>query len=979
MKSKLQGKIFHIIYVIFISLFPTLFCVTCSFAGYEFISTHIQTKLQNIEEANAIIQARDGYIWIGNHAGVTRYDGKNFILYDESRGFDGGNVKCIYEARNGYIWIGSNDNGVYRYKDGSFQKITFDGILSNSVRSIIEDYNGNIFVGTSSGIGMIDISGVLSKIDDSRISNSTIISLFCANNNRIWGVTHDGRIFSINQKRELDMLLEKKHLLSRSPTCITVRGDILLIGTTDNMVLRISIDDIASGAFLWKMNAHVTGNVFDIKQLYPDLNDRIWVVGTTGAGFFSNIDNVHGAYNFEDISALEMNSSIESVVQDYEGNFWFTSSRQGVLKITKSKFVNTTQALGIDEVVVNTTATWRDKLYIGTDSGVFAADKYGEVREDEVTRLTRDIRIRCFMVDSDNNLWIATYSSHGLIKFRPDGSHIRFNHRNGLAGNRVRTLIQGKDRIIAGTSEGISIIKDGGVIRSYRSPDGLDNLEITSLYEKADGTIIAGSDGGGIYLINGSTVKKRAGEKLSSEVITRIFADEQNGVMLVSCGERIEILKIDDLSHVSSVKMSGQIFEIKKSFGKNYVFAGTNGLGIIPSKDFLNGKLDTMKIYSRSDGLISSSTPEAWSELAEDGTLHLSCKAGVETINVGNIATNDTPPKITVSYVNVDGKYTYGIGGKFYIPVSAVRVTFGASVLSFSSPGSNTISYMLKGFEDAPNITSIARFENATYTNIPGGKYSFTMSGKNSDGIESSNELVIQIEKPLSLMEQPLFMGGGVVLLMGVSSFAAWAYTKTKRDAALTKQREYREITSQAIKAIANTIDAKDKYTNGHSMRVAKYSVAIARAMGFKREELEKMHYTALLHDIGKIGVPNEILNKPGKLDSNEYEIIKKHPTAGGEILKDITTIDSIALGARFHHERFDGMGYNSGLAGKQIPLVARIISIADAYDAMASARPYRDELTKSYIISELKKNSGTQFDPEITEVMLLLIESEKI
>ena len=192
------------------------------------------------------------------------------------------------------------------------------------------------------------------------------------------------------------------------------------------------------------------------------------------------------------------------------------------------------------------------------------------------------------------------------------------------------------------------------------------------------------------------------------------------------------------------------------------------------------------------------------------------------------------------------------------------------------------------------------------------------------------------------------------------------------------KRREKVEkLSVQMVKALANTIDAKDAYTNGHSTRVAKYSIMLAKRMGYEGERLENLYYAALLHDIGKIGVPREIINKTSKLTDEEYAIIKTHPGIGANILNEITEIPEIAIGARWHHERYDGKGYPDRLMGIEIPELARIIGVADAYDAMTSKRSYRDVLSQEVVSGELVKGKGTQFDPDIAEIMLQLIKED--
>ena len=182
----------------------------------------------------------------------------------------------------------------------------------------------------------------------------------------------------------------------------------------------------------------------------------------------------------------------------------------------------------------------------------------------------------------------------------------------------------------------------------------------------------------------------------------------------------------------------------------------------------------------------------------------------------------------------------------------------------------------------------------------------------------------------------------------------------------------------ELTQALATTIDAKDKYTSGHSRRVAEYSKMLAAALGKDEKEQQEVYLFALLHDIGKIGIPDWIINKQDKLTEEEYAEIKKHPQIGYEILKNITIMPKLKSGVRWHHERIDGKGYPDGLTGDDIPEYAKIISVADAYDAMTSNRSYRDSLPQNVVRSEIEKHIGSQFDETIAKKMLEIIDEDK-
>lgn len=189
--------------------------------------------------------------------------------------------------------------------------------------------------------------------------------------------------------------------------------------------------------------------------------------------------------------------------------------------------------------------------------------------------------------------------------------------------------------------------------------------------------------------------------------------------------------------------------------------------------------------------------------------------------------------------------------------------------------------------------------------------------------------------------------------------------------------KRYDELILESMLAIVRTIDAKDIYTKGHSIRVGTYASAIARELGLSEQKVEDVYKIGILHDVGKIGVPDYILNKPDKLSSVEFDIIKQHTVIGKNILSEMPIVDGMVDGAFHHHERYDGKGYPEGLKGNDIPFVARILAVADAYDAMNSDRVYRRRLSPEIIRSEIVKGRGTQFDPEIADAMLRIFDTE--
>ncbi len=184
-------------------------------------------------------------------------------------------------------------------------------------------------------------------------------------------------------------------------------------------------------------------------------------------------------------------------------------------------------------------------------------------------------------------------------------------------------------------------------------------------------------------------------------------------------------------------------------------------------------------------------------------------------------------------------------------------------------------------------------------------------------------------------------------------------------------------LSLQVVQTLAEAIDAKDAYTKGHSRRVAHYAREIASRYGYTKKQQDDIYMIGLLHDVGKIGIPDQVINKPGKLTDEEYALIKQHPVLGDRILKKVEEMPKLAVGARWHHERYDGTGYPDGLKGEEILEEAKIISVADAYDAMTSRRSYRNPLPQEVVIREIETGKGTQFDPVFADIMLQMIRED--
>ena len=962
---------------ILISLFLTLLISHAAYAGREFLSHYTQTayNVDNGMEANegsAVIQTEDGYIWIASYSGLIRYDGSNFVRFsgDEVSGFIGKSATALFEDSKGRFWVGTNESGLFRREGGKFIQVKSMATEAfNSIRSITEDSKGHIYVGSGSGVGILK-NDVIEQIDIGYFNTSFILGLACDNDNRIWGVTRNGALFIIKDNKLLASYKEGE-LIGRNPISIIKRKDgTIFAGMADGGVVAFTMN---SGVLDIKYSD--TPGINSVNSMYEDREGRLWVCGDNGVGFFDK----RQVFTKADGSLVD--SSVEKMCQDYENGYWFASSRQGVLHVAQNKFMDINFAALLNHTVVNSTLMHKGKFYVAADDGLFIMDSSWNKEKTKLTDMLTGVRVRCLMADSRGNIWISTYKSYGVIKVGEDGSIKKYSDKEGLPDKKVRLTFECANGDIAvGTNAGVALIRNGKIAKTITASDGLKNTTVLSLCEDPEGALYIGTDGGGVYKYHNKKLSCYTNKDgLSSGIILRMLYDEANRGIWISTGNNLNFYDMKTFRNIKfDAPVNSGMFDLKKDKEGSLIVLSDTGVHIADPIKLLKGEDQEIKSYMKKEGLPSTITANSWSYFDNEGNLYLCCSNGTWHINLYKIFINKARPKIAINKAEIDGT-VYLCPKDLKISKDAQRLTLELAVLSFTNPQFNKVEYLLEGFDKNRTSASAKNLGSISYTNIRGGSYTFRFTGINSDGVISPVPMTIEVEKENKIYEEPFF----IFILLVLSSFSIFYATKLyyqkRNEKLLQRQRELRTITAQAMTAIANTIDAKDTYTKGHSSRVARYSVKIAEKLGMSKDKIDNLYYTALLHDIGKIGVPDEILNKPGPLTDEEYSVMKEHPAIGGRILKVVTVIDDIKDGAAYHHERYDGRGYNSGLEGNDIPLIARIIGVADAVDAMGSTRPYRAKRTVEYVISELENGIGKQFDPRIANIFISLLRSGEV
>ena len=929
-------------------------------------------------EANAIAETSEGFIWIGSYAGLIRYDGNTFERIDSTTGI--ASVRSLYVDSGDRLWIGTNDSGLFLMTKGElYHWDKAEGLKSSSVRTITEDAEGNICAGSTAGIAVIDKELKLSDLSDERIVSQTIRELRRGADGLVYGLTSAGDLFTLKGG-------EVKSFLSH--------------GDSDEQVIMSLLPDVEHPGFVYVGTDQGRirygtpedgfGNAKDIDlsplsdvESMECIDGAIWICSGDGIG---NVDEK----GFHLLENMPMDNSVGHVMTDYEGNLWFTSTRQGVMKIVPNQFTDLFEQCGLASEVVNSTCMVGTQLFIGTDAGLIVTENGKKVeslpltkavtasgKELETTDLLEylaNVRIRSVIRDSMGRAWISTWRKQGLIRY-DNGEIMAFTPEDGLFSDRIRTVSECEDgRILVANTGGVSIIDGDRVVGGYGEDHGIAVTEILTLAEGFNGDIILGSDGGGIY-VTGPEGTRLIGkeEGLNSDVILRIKRGLSRDVFWIITSNSIAYMTPDyKITTVQKFPYPNNFDLYENSKGDVWVLA-SNGIYVTSAEELIANESVEPVFYGIPNGLPYIATANSFSELTAEGDLYIASSSGVVKVNIEKSFENIDNMKVAVPYVDADGTRIYpDEAGTFVIPSDTRKLTVSSFVFNYS-PTNPQVSYRLEGFDSAATTVDRSELVPVDYTNLRGGDYRFVMQLKDSMG-RGNREISVVIRKEKAFHEQIWFIVLAAAAVIALIALGVWGYTRKKTRALEKKNHETMTFVREITHAFAKVVDMKDTYTNGHSSRVAKYTAMLARELGYDEDTVEKYYRIALLHDVGKIGVPPEVLNKPGKLTDEEFETIKSHTSKGYDALKEISIMPELAVGAQAHHERPDGKGYPNHLKGDEIPRVAQIIAVADCFDAMYSNRPYRNRMNFDKAVSIIQEVSGTQLTSDVVDAFMRLV-----
>lgn len=913
-----------------------------------------------------IAMTEDGLLWFATADGLIRYDGYDFTLINQltEPTFDAMRVSVLCPADAGTLWVGTNGSGLLHLADGKWSSITTEtGALSDSICDINLLPDGSVAVAVPTGVYFANPDGTVRETYALSDRALVVQDIAVGPAGNVFGVTGDGALFSILEGGFSFSTLTREG--EYTYTAVDSADGRFLLGTSDGNI--IVIEKNAEEAY---DTTRIETGLDEIRRISHDADNNFHIISQDGWGILF----ADGSYVCMQADGVE---GLTAFCIDFQGNYWLGTRQNGAVKISAGSCYNWNSAFGLDAFSASAVLQYNGYICVGTSNGLLMLhEATGETAQNALTDATAGKSVRCLLADRDGGLWAAVEAD--LYRLDSSGRLQSFTAENGMSEYTINVLLQTENGDIAvGTDNGLCFIRENRVVYTYTAANGVLG-QVSCLLQNGSGSLLVGTVGNGVFRVDADgSVKAYSAEEgfPAGEVACMVHDPEVPDRIWFSIGS--ELLYHDGEQTavgISGLLLTGEITDLF-FIGDSLWLVTSNGVAAVKRADmFTAAETLPYKSIGKRQGISAAISVESQNFADENGMLYVCTGKGVNRIDTRNYQSAIPIPRILFCTA-ASGENTFALHDGVVISGTSSDVQLSFTAITYSAASDFYLEYKLEGVDAEYTRISPAAENRISYNRLARGTYTLYVRAVNESGTPLGAPASVTFTKEASYGEHAIFWIA--VAAIGLLLIGGGAFLVITVHAAILKRRQkrYRDITRQSISAIVNAVDAKDTYTRGHSDRVAKYAAEIARRYGLKPLKVSDIYYSALLHDIGKIGIPDEILKKPGKLTDAEYEIIKKHAEIGADIVKDITAIPHISRGIHDHHERYDGNGYPRGLRGNSISLEGRIIGMADAYDAMSSTRGYSAPHTKDYIASEIREGQGKQFDPKIAEIALQMLQ----
>ena len=714
-----------------------------AYASSKNFDSYIKTVYNNTNGlpggvANDIASTSDGILWIGTYAGLYRHNGKEFRLMNEYESIK--TVRCLYVDDDGRLFVGTNDNGLSILINEEITDVLTEknGLPSDSVRCITSASDGRYYIGTSAELAVVEINDGI-RIVAKEPDVSSALRLTADSEGHVAAVTSSGKLIILQNSKVTGTAsaYDEKFISAE----FSDDGK-LFAATESNKIFVFSIKDENNLQFLQTINCGSMNHINSL-SFYENV---LFLCSDSGVGYIDyKKDN-----SFHLVDTDLFNNSIDNMIEDYQGNLWFSSSRLGLLRMCETAFAEIYLSAGFSEAVVNTVIKFNDKIYFGTDEGLSMIDvESGEPEENELTNKMKGLRIRCLMQDSKNRMWVCTYTK-GLYCMNKAGKIEAFETDTE---QQFRVLLELSDGTIAAAGKkGITFLKNGEVTKRLTKANGFENQVVLTLSELSDGTLIAGTDGGGIAIIQQQSIVKllRRQDGLTSNVILRTVNDYNGntptGAFYAITSNGINYVDKDFSIHpLTNFPYSNNYDMIVRQDGNIFVL-GSAGIFVVTRDELLSGKKVDYILLDLRRGLLGTLTANSWNYIDEENNLYLSCDTGASVLNLDAYDKNNRSYRMQLKSVIVNGKrYLVQKDIPFVIPENSDSIEIVPEIINYSI-NNPYISLYMEGIDEHPNIMTQNELASVIYSNIAAGKYTFHISLLDSKGLNVIEENTYEIE-----------------------------------------------------------------------------------------------------------------------------------------------------------------------------------------------------------------------------------------
>ncbi len=751
-------------------------------------------------EANVMAQTPDGYLYIGSYGGLTRFDGQNFeVISDIS------SAVCLYVDPQGRLWVGTNEMGAACLEQG---KLTVygqaEGLPSDSIRGFWEEPGGGLYIATVSGLVLLEPSGTVLPVLDKRLRTVSVTMLSGDRAGTIYGVTVDGNAFALRERSVVSWWSAEE--IGADVGCIYAdpeKEGVFWCGTEGSEVLRCAADRPVSD---WE-HYSIRG-VSGVNCLLLE-GDRLWVCCGDGIGWL----DAGGA--FHRLNHIPVRSAVEHILQDLEGNLWISSSRRGVLRLSKSRFTDVNVLAGLDNISVNTVWVEDETVWLGTDTGLKALNAEGNpvklpARFDELS----DVLVRTVVGDGNGSLWICTDSGLGLARYVPKTRRLTYiTKKDGLPSNQVRdALVLDDGTLLVSVPEALALLRDGAVSRTWTREDGVCDSELLTMCQAPDGTVLLGSNGDGLFVLDREEIRPFSGaNELQGGTILRLRSDPQRQCVWVLSGSgELGVWKDGTIRNLNSflpnASHSGSPFYDLLLYENDLWLLGGTGLCAVKADSLLAGAAQTGRYYDRSNGLPHVTKPHSRSFVTADGTAWLSGSDGVTRMSFADAEGPEHIPMFDIPWVEVDEeRFRLPDGQELALNSDNKRLRIHAAAITFALEDPELV-YRLEGYEDEWTHATAGTLSDIVYTNLPGGDYVFRFGSPGGENGELLAEYSFRIHKELAFYEHPTVWILGILLLLLLVAALIWLILHRQRKA-LTRKHEEARINNELSMAAKIQMD----------------------------------------------------------------------------------------------------------------------------------------------------------------------------